>query len=56
MQIRFPNSPIGNPDVGDVGPGHVVAGDPVAPVVGTQPVLLHLQEDLFDGFAGAARC
>ena len=47
MQISFANidSPVGNPDVGDVGPGHVVAGDPVAPVVGTQPVLLHLQED-----------
>ena len=34
--------PVGDPDVRDVGPGHVVAPDPFPLVVGTQPVLLDL--------------
>ena len=34
--------PVGDPDVRDVGPGHVVAPDALPLVVGTQPVLLDL--------------
>ena len=32
--------PVGDPDVGDVGPLHVVTGDPRLLVVRTQPMLL----------------
>ena len=35
--------PVRHPDVGDVGPGHVVARHPVPLVVRAQPILLYLQ-------------
>ena len=35
--------PVGYPDVGDVGPGYVVAGHSLLQVAGTQPVPLGLR-------------
>ena len=33
---------VGDPDVRNVGPGHVISGNPVSGDVRTEPVLLHL--------------
>ena len=44
LQIYNLPSPICNPDVWHIGPGHVVAGHSISAVVRTQPVLLHLQK------------
>ena len=46
--------PEGHSDVGDVGPLHVVAGDPREVIVGTEPVLLGVVREpgLEDGVTG----
>ena len=37
---------VSNPDIRDVGPGDVISGDAIAGAVGTEPVLLHLLEQI----------
>ena len=41
------SSPVCNPDVRNIGPGHVVAGHSIPSVVWSQPVLFHLQRGIF---------
>ena len=47
LRIISQSLPVRNPDVRDIGPGHVVAGHSIPSVVWSQPVLFHLQRGIF---------